>query len=237
VTAPPSEVVTELNLDPFYKKHLGAAGLAIVSSEKVEDGALRLACEIVEFMLSKRPDVAGALRSNKIRVGIMDVDEVTTDMPEHSDLYEAFPGTDWDTRARGLGATKARPLTSVGEENLLRFPGDPYVGESILVHEFAHAMWLMGVADLPEGAALSARLTNTYEDALAAGLWKDTYAATDENEYFAEGVQGWFDTNLEASPPNGIHNAVNTRAELIAYDPDLAALIEEVMPSADWSVP
>jgi hypothetical protein len=38
-------------------------------------------------------------------------------------------------------------------------------------------------------------------------------------------VQSWFDDNRE---PDHDHNHVNTRAELIAYDPALAALCREV---------
>lgn len=44
-------------------------------------------------------------------------------------------------------------------------------------------------------------------------------------------MQSWFNANLEANPPNGIHNAVNTRAELVAYDPELARLIQRVFES------
>ena len=66
--------------------------------------------------------------------------------------------------------------------------------------------------------------------AMKKGLWKSTYAAENAREYFAEGVQAWFDANLEANPPDGIHNHVNTRKELLQYDPDLAALIGKVFP-------
>src|SRR5690606_17564659 len=48
---------------------------------------------------------------------------------------------------------------------------------------------------------------------------------TNHHEYFAEGVQSWFDNNREN---DNEHNHVNTRAELIAYDPGLAALCREV---------
>ena len=46
-------------------------------------------------------------------------------------------------------------------------------------------------------------------------------------EYFAEGVQSWFNVNAQANPPNTVHNQVNTRAELKAYDPTLHALLEQ----------
>ena len=41
----------------------------------------------------------------------------------------------------------------------------------------------------------------------------------------AEGVQSWFNTNRQNDHD---HNHVDTREELISYDPGLALLIEEV---------
>ena len=69
------------------------------------------------------------------------------------------------------------------------------------------------------------RLKATYEAAVAAGLWKGKYASVNHHEYFAEGVQSWFDNNRENDHD---HNHVNTREELIEYDPPLAALCREV---------
>jgi len=67
---------------------------------------------------------------------------------------------------------------------------------------------------------------------MAASLWQDTYAATNEEEYWAEGVQSYFDVNLASDPPDGIHNHVDTRAKLAAYDPALYALVDEVFAGA-----
>lgn len=69
------------------------------------------------------------------------------------------------------------------------------------------------------------RLKKTYDDALQAGLWRGKYASVNHHAYFAEGVQSWFDNNRENDHD---HNHVNTRAELIDYDPALAALCREV---------
>ena len=60
---------------------------------------------------------------------------------------------------------------------------------------------------------------------MKAGLWKGKYASVNHHEYFAEGVQSWFDNNRENDHD---HNHVNTRAELLEYDPGLAALCREV---------
>lgn len=218
VGKPPSK----LKLDPFYEKHVDLDGLPIVSSAKVPDKALLEARKIVVQMTAKDPRLLKTLVRNKVRVAIMASTEVTTDIPEHSDLT---PKEQWDRRARGLGATHARPATSGAEENLLALPGDRYKGENIFLHEFAHTLHLMAIIDLDP--KFDDRLQKTYADAMAAGLWKGTYAATDHKEYFAEGVQDWFDANLEAKPANGIHNEINTHRELEKYDPALYALIAE----------
>ena len=187
-----------------------------MSSEKVPDAALSTAKNIVDEMLALRKDLRNTLIANGVRVVIMSQSEVTTDIPEWSDLYEAFPGTDWDIRARGLGATLARPATGAGEENVLCYESDPYRHEDILVHEFSHTVLNLGVEHLPGGSQFKSRLVVAYRNALDAGLWKGTYAATNPEEYWAEGVQSWFGLN---DPPGKIHNEINTRTELENYDP------------------
>ena len=152
--------------------------------------------------------------------------EVTTDIPEHSDLNEAFPEVDWDTRARGLGATLARPATSGAEENILCYSQDVYPNEDILVHEFAHTILQLGVEQQEGGRDFRNRLEAAYREALDAGLWVNTYAGENPDEYWAEGVQSWYGLN---DPPGPIHNEVNTRSELQEYDPTLANLIQEVL--------
>ncbi|RYD47507.1 MAG: hypothetical protein EOP85_05335, partial [Verrucomicrobiaceae bacterium] len=47
----------------------------------------------------------------------------------------------------------------------------------------------------------------------------------------AEAVQSWFGTNREN---DAIHNHVNTREELIEYDPALAKLCEEIFGKNKW---
>lgn len=225
VAAPPAA----LGLDPFYKKHLDAGGLPVVGSEKVPDAALLEARAIVARMTSKRPDVLKSMIEQKTRVAIMARSEVTTDIPEHRDLNAVFPKTDWNKRCRGVGATKARPACSGAEENVLQLEGDRYRGESILIHEFGHTMLGMGL-----DAAFRADVDAAYKDAMAKGLYKDTYAATNADEYWAEGVQDWFDANATSTPPNGIHNEIGTRAQLKRYDPALAALLVKVYADDDW---
>ncbi len=237
ITAPPTSLVEDYGLDPFYEQYLDAGGVPVVASSAPAPASLRVACEIAVMMLRERREVIDALAANRVRVGVMAQSEVTTDMPEHADLDTVFPEVDWDTRARGLGATLTRPLSSVGEENLLHLPGDPYDGESIMVHEFAHTFFDVGLAYVPGEAGVTAELDVLYQDALAAGTWDDTYAATNAQEYWAEAVQSWFDANLESVPADGVHGPVDTRREFQAADPAMASFIAEHMTADPWTVP
>ncbi|MBL7076812.1 MAG: hypothetical protein ISS31_05010 [Kiritimatiellae bacterium] len=69
------------------------------------------------------------------------------------------------------------------------------------------------------------RVKKAYDEAMAKEWWKGKYAAMNHHEYFAEGVQSWFNNNRQ---PDHDHNHVDTRKELREYDPGLAALCLEV---------
>lgn len=216
VTAPPAD----LKLDPFYKKHVSAGGLPVVSSGAVNDYALLEAAHLADLMLAKRPDVRAAMIANGSRIIVMGYAEFSTDIPEYAHMK---PKDYWDARARGFGGSKSDPVCSCGEENLLGYPGDPYAAENIFIHEFAHNIHLRGMVKLDP--TFDDRLKATYDAAMAKGLWKGKYAATNHHEYFAEGVQSWFDDNRVNDHD---HNHVHLRSQLIEYDPGLAAMCREV---------
>ncbi len=215
----PGEVRHALKLSPFYQKYTHYRGFSILGSAKVTDAALIEARDIVRHMLAERPDVVRALVKNKVRLAVMAPAEMTTDIPEHSDLT---PKEYWDKRARGLGPTPVRPAVSCGEENLLNLKGDRYPRENILIHEFAHAIHEMALRSIDP--RFDRRLRAIYRDAMDRGLWVKTYAATNYKEYWAEGVQSYFDCN---APPGHEHNDINTREKLERYDPELFRLIDE----------
>jgi alpha-glucosidase len=211
-----------LDLDPFYQKHLDLEGLPVLSSAKVSDAALVEAAYLIGQMLAGRPDILNAMVKNRVRFVVMAPTEMTTDVPEQRKMT---PKDYWDRRARGLGGR----ITSCGEENLLNLKGDRYRSENILVHEFSHAIHRYGIGSLDR--TFDTRLKETYTRAKDAGLWKSTYAATNHSEYWAEGVQSYYDCN---NPPNASHNDVNTREKLAKYDPDLFDLIDETFAKNPW---
>lgn len=222
----------DLKLDSFYKKCLLVEGLPIVSSDKVSDDGLKAAASLVQQMLKKRPEIVKPMKELKLRIAVMAPIEQTLDVPEHSDLQKVFPQTDWNKRARGLGATVERPAVSCGEENLLGLAGDRYKGESILIHEFGHTVLNFGMERVDK--TFKARLRKVYDEAKNSGVWKNTYAISNIEEYWAEGVQSWFDCNQKGlMGGNGVHNEIWNRAELRAKDPHFHDLLKEVF-IADW---
>jgi len=226
VGEPSAALRSHFELSSHYEKVVDVDGFPVVASAKVDDHALLEAAYWISLMLRDRDDVRRALIEDKVRFAVMAIDEFTTDLPEHSDLE---PKAYWDKRARGLGSTPERPCVSCGEENLLRYPGDPYLTESILIHEFAHAMHLQGLNLVDR--EFDERLKGCYEEAMEAGLWSGKYAASNKEEYWAEGVQSYFDTNRESDHD---HNHVDTRDELRAYDRALHDLIDETFRRPSW---
>ena len=224
VTVPPAE----LGLDPFYEKYLDLDGLPIISSARVPGEALLRARLLISEMLTNRPDILTTMADNGVRVVIMAAGSGVTEIPELSDLDKAFPGVGWDDRTRGggLGPTFARPVLALAEENLLCSETDRFPDADIAVHETAHAILDMGIEPQRGGFAFRQRLESAYRDALDAGLWQHTYAAKNADEYWAEGVQSWFDVN---DPPGPVHNEINTRSELEEYDPALAGLVRDAL--------
>jgi|TARA_A200000159_G_scaffold164126_1_gene192584 hypothetical protein len=226
VTTVPPEIRRDMNLSGFYQKCVIIRGFSIVGSPKVSDFALKEAAYLIDKMTIKHPEYLQKLAENKVRFSIMARDEFTTDIPEHSDMS---PAIFWDKRARGLGATPARPAVSCGEENLLAIEGDPYKRENILIHEFAHALHAMAINDLDP--TFQSRLEKCFKLAIEEKIWEGTYAASNPAEYFAEGVQSWYECNRANDRE---HGSIDTRKEVQKYDPRLANLIIEKFGEDSW---
>ena len=240
--APPP---ADLGLDPFYRKYADAFGIPIVSSELVPDTALLMARDIVNYMLLKRPDIRQAMVDRKSRVLITAESEGEMDLPERSTWttparddrrltdgeranYDKPNGIGmmtateyWNNRARGMGGN----ITSAAEENIMGYPGTKYYGEHILVHEFSHNV--MGALQRAD-PALYAQIQPAFDAAKAAGKYKGQYAINTVAEYFAEGTQWWFWSNIEFYDVQRGDTRVQSPDDLKAYDPALYALLDKV---------
>lgn len=222
-----TDIPTGKNIPSFYKKYIETEGLYVTSSERVSDEALLKACDIISLMLAKRADVKAHMVKKGCHVMIIGKDEATCDLPEFAHICNSPDSIAyWNWRARGFGGAPEDEFSaSCGEENLLALPQDKYTGENILIHEFAHLIHMVGIAGVEPD--FNDRLEVLYQQAKGKGLWANTYAISNKEEYFAECVQSFFNCNRYAEPSNGIHNSMNRRTKLKTYDPDMYRLLQE----------
>src|ERR1700732_2910285 len=175
VIAPPAaffEKIREADRDAarkFYKKYIDVKGMAVVASAEVADEALQRTYFLVTHLLAARPDILDTMAKNGTRLIVIGKDQVYTDMPE----YRNHPNPVYQNeRVRGTGGIG---VTSFGEENLLNLAIDRYDDESIAVHEFCHTI---DAALTRIDPAWRERLVQTYRGAIAKGLWKNAYTAS-----------------------------------------------------------
>lgn len=206
----------------FYYKYTHAYNIPIVSSNQVSDKALKKACYIMRFLFADRADVRNMMYKKWGRFAVIGTREYTTTIPEFSNLPNW-----WNTRARGLGGTLQNPISTGGEENLLCLQSDRYFGDDIFFHESAHSV---AEVALYAGAIPGMyRRIGALHRAVKNRLWRGTYSYTDQREYFAEALQSFHNCHTSKLQP-GVHNHINTRAELRTYDYGMYKILKEIYP-------
>jgi hypothetical protein len=135
-------------------------------------------------------------------------------------------------------------------------PKEPFAGKRMVVSVFAKGLYqvtaLRPVLDNFDKQASKQQyelrvkrldiefdrgLLKIFAAARAAGLWQGTPAARDRVEYWAAGVEAYFDATGAGHPPDGADRPITTREALRSYDPALYALVDETMAykeHVDW---
>jgi hypothetical protein len=217
-----ADVISPINPpeDGFYSKVIYFRGIPIKSSDVVVDEALFAARDRLAMMLTTLPVVCSNLVSSHAELHIIGRNQVTSDLPEwRFDKGKPLPeynGLTIDQRTRGMGGR----ISSCGEENLLKLEKDHYRGRDICIHEFSHCIYHYGMT-----RAERRRVQAQYKKSLAKGLWNKAYAASNDDEFFAELAMWYFGTHGDLhmtgpKPENGPEG-------LKAYDPDAFALMDD----------
>ena len=127
------------------------------------------------------------------------------------------------TTASGVYIGQLNLLVS-GEYDLLCNHDFGTTGGNTFIHEFAHMLDFGAIRRLD--GSFGSSLSNTFNNARSNGLWDNTYAATNPNEYFAEGVTIWYGENwIGPEGGDGFRNEIGTRGQLQNYDSGLYNLI------------
>ena len=233
----------------FYDKYIDAGGIAILapsdrtSHVDVDDEYLFATREIILTMTSKRPELREVMSPENgfryVLVGVSFAREVN--MPRELRYTGGVAGFHFTGLA--FGGVSWYPFESVG-----------VLYSETVVHEMAHAIdyaFDQHPHLFPDwGTRLRTAYTQAFQKALQGkGFFNDPsqYALKNEKEYWARGAETWF-TSLtgDNSTPfiyqhgDNLANELKRtrryelqRAKMLAQDPLLYALLNEVFPVAD----
>ncbi|HWV77699.1 MAG TPA: hypothetical protein VN027_10375 [Isoptericola sp.] len=227
-------------LDYYTQSVTTGSGIVVKANPRVDPATLDLAAAQVDVQLGKSDNgIAARMADFGCSLAVYASRENAYLVPEHRGGYdpemydvEGYGGSEWN------GC-----VSSISERNVLRTRGDEnaflntgYPNENILIHEFGHAVRLVGIETLAD-TGLSDELYDAYENSWSTGRWPNTYAIGNIDEYFATLSAIWFDVMAEKPDwTDGVRSPINTRAELKAYDPQAYALLAKVYP-ADLTLP
>lgn len=250
VIAPPEK----FKFDPYYKKFTWAREFPVLGSAKTSDVALLKANDTIRKLFAYRHDLLKTLINDNARVVVLAKGELLTDLPEFADeRSKASPAT-----ARYFDYTSDKKVIVVPQENLLGGEGDPAAGRCLLVGLMAKAVFFVAASrEVDERFAtvrrdsqqyeqrliwdkssepiprmdvqFDLRMREAFDSALKQGLWKGTPAARTPAEYWAAGVEAYFDAAGRGFPPIGTPRPITTREALQSYDPNLFKIVDESM--------
>ena len=194
-----------------YTTRVEVNGIYIVANARVSQKAVENAIATVERVFANN-DLEEVLVAEGAYVIIADSSQGVLDLPEFRCL-ESERNSEFFTHVCGVADRADYPVVTVNERDLTGDRRGPCRGLNILYHELGHLVqgWTLGPVDYLETRYL-------YQAALDAGKYRDSYAATNYHEYFAEGTQAYF---LHVEPGGG-----KDREWLRDYDPPLFELLD-----------
>jgi hypothetical protein len=249
VIAPPAK----FKVDPHYTKFTYAREFVVLGSKQVSDPALLKANDAIRKMFAYRHDILKAMIADGARLVVLCRNEKLSDLPE---CQAAAKKAGFD-EVRYLDYSPALKLMVVPEENVLRQSGDPFAGKCMVVSVFAKGLYhVCGTrpvhVDFGKGpkqqyelrvkrldVEFDNQLVKLHDAARSAKLWRGTPADRDRIEYWAAGVEAYFDAAGAGFPPHGADRPITTRESLKSYDPGLYTLVDETMAykeRVDWRV-
>jgi hypothetical protein len=239
-------------IDPYYQKFTYAREFVVLGSARVSDEALLAANDTIRKMFAYRHDILKAMIADGARLVVLGRQEKLSDLPE---FHNARDQAGFDS-VRYLDYTPSLKLMVVPEESILQLEGEPSGGKGMIVSVLGKALYQVSSLRPVDGDApksgpkqqyelrvkrldidFTKRVQKLYEQAMAKGLWKGASAARSPVEYWAAGVEAYFDAVGSVPPPNFAERSVTTREILRGYDADLFGLVDETMAyreHVDW---
>ncbi|RKH68770.1 hypothetical protein [Corallococcus llansteffanensis] len=207
--------------EPLAPNQTFQSGGMEVRANGVRQSAINEASRVTRELTAARPDIADRLRAAGHVVVIIPQGTKLTDLPEFQSLrgQTTFDGRPWDDvrGASGVSLPDGRLATAIPEENLSELSSDLYPGNhSVGIHELAHAIHSQGVTDAERQA-----IREAFDAQVArGGAFTDTYARSNDHEYFAQLSAAYFGRNKG--------QGANGAQWVQANDPQAYALLQQI---------
>ncbi len=200
-------------------------GIRVMAAAGVHAAAIDHCAEFITDEIGKNDYAQKQMAKAKVTIVIIPAGVAMTDVEQFKALKtigngKTFDGRDWST-VRGSGGMPTPDgnfSIAIAEENLVQIKGvlSGYPSTySIGMHEFAHSVEEKGLS--AEQRARIVELYNAHNKADPGDkndTWTDSYASSNEREYFAQATNAFFGKNQMGSNHNG-------REWLEKTDPDM----------------
>jgi hypothetical protein len=176
----------DLEADEFYRHNGHERGLAIKAPMEVWPGSIQEAHRWVRRMFSGCPAVAERLSKAEVCVILFSRHHRLTDVPELRKFRnkKTLAGVAYDQYS---GFILEGKYVVVSEASLVLSRGSGQQESHLLLRGLARSVYQLGLSKEDHD-----KLTLCYQNARQLGLWKNTQAETNKEDYFTELVQVYF---------------------------------------------
>lgn len=208
-----------VNLPDAYTQYTNCTGVAVVATKDVPPAALRVADDTLEFLLLDNEVARRAMIASGDFHILHARDEDIPNLPTN------FPGsvadTQWSIAPNGVS-------TSRGEYMVCNFDEPGFYRSNQFVEVMTRQILI--AAYPPDDGGIGSRVDAAYRSATSNGLWANTVAAFNPVDYFGELSTKWLEVGRPAGPADGdgVANDIISREQLVAYDPEGAAIMREL---------
>lgn len=230
----------------YTKTKMSDTGIIVKADDTVAYSSLEAAAEQIDlFLQNTETKIAETMAEAGCSLAVYSPHQNVYLIPEHREWFsltmydvEGYGGNEWNNC-----------VSSIAERNILRTRNevaDPYLNtsypdENILIHEFGHCVKSIGLENNKNQTYIEA-FQKAYENAKEKKLWPNTYAISNEDEFFATVCTVWFNVMSESADwTDGVRSPINTREDLALYDPVTYAFFETILDyetlPAPWDIP
>ena len=225
-------------LDPSSDKHYTDFQANYRSAQWVVSTYVTAA---IDRTVGRSEQLVNAANAQGMRVVVVGNGQSVYTVPEYRQLYVHGKTTDWATRVT-IGGSREIPVIVTTAEDVCRVKGGGAAFSDCsfeMMREFSRlflklgvedgwSKFVLGLYDEPDSYNCLKRITEAYTNAKSKKLWPGTDLLNSVEDYFVLGTMVYYECLPESSTWQKESFPINTRREMLEYDPDLYAALMEV---------